>query len=75
MPSSDFTVQDCKEMIALCLEAKKAILGGAQSYKIGTRMITRATLGEIDKELAFWRKELSNLEGNPRVLRGVPVDL
>ena len=42
------SMETCKEMINSYLEAEKAVLTG-QSYKIGTRELTRADLPEIIK--------------------------
>lgn len=39
-------------------DAESAILGGAQSYTIGSRQLTRASLSALQKEI----KELENME-------------
>lgn len=38
-----------KQRLDLYLKAEEAILGGAQSYQIGTRNLTRADLSEVRK--------------------------
>ena len=40
------------ERLKQYLAAEKAILEGGQSYKIGNRMLTRADLSEIRKEIS-----------------------
>jgi hypothetical protein len=54
--------------------AIKIILGGAQSYTIGSRSLTRANLAELRK----WKKELENeiaglSGGSGRFRRVIPV--
>lgn len=52
-----------------------------QSYKIGSRSLTKADLGEIRKQIEFWQNRVAQLEnaekrgGRNRVVRGVPRDL
>ena len=52
-----------------------------QSYKIGSRSLTRADLAEIRKQIEFWQNRVAKLEnaekrgGRNRVLRAVPRDL
>ena len=43
-----YSVETCKEMINSYIEAEKSVLLG-QSYKIGSRELTRADLTEIIK--------------------------
>jgi hypothetical protein len=55
--------------------AIKMILGGAQSYTIGSRSLTRANLAELRK----WKKELEDeiamlSGGSGRFRRVIPVD-
>lgn len=47
-----------------------------QSYRIGTRQLTRANLSEVRKQIAYWKREISKLEGrgSRRVYRAVPRD-
>lgn len=59
------------------LAAELAVSTG-QSYSIGGRSLTRASLSEIRQQIQFWRKEVDKLkQGNrgARVLRIVPRDL
>lgn len=73
-----WTKQEAKEMLLIWIEAEKAVASG-QSYKIGTRSLERANLGEIAERIKFWRNELETLENGKgrgaRVLRAVPRDL
>lgn len=59
------------EELAMVKAAIKQILGGAQSYTIGTRSLTRANISELRK----WKKELeaeiSRLSGGGGTFRRV----
>jgi hypothetical protein len=72
------TIEEAKENLRIWLDAEKAVATG-QSYKIGTRSLTRANLSDITKRIQFWRNELENLEsgsnGGAKVFRAVPRDL
>ena len=52
-----------------------------QSYKIGSRSLTKANLSEIRKEIEYWTNEVARLEniekrgGRNRIYRAVPRDL
>ena len=52
-----------------------------QSYKIGSRSLTKADLGEIRMQIEFWQNRVAQLEnaekrgGRNRVVRVVPRDL
>ena len=52
-----------------------------QSYKIGSRSLTKADLGEIRKQIEFWQNRVAQLEnaekrgGRNRVVRVVPRNL
>ena len=64
-----------KEELQEVKAAIKMILGGAQSYTIGTRSLTRANLAELRK----WKKELEDeiamlTGGSGRFKRIIPVD-
>lgn len=73
-----WTLADAQRHLDLWLEADAAVATG-QSYKIGTRSLTRANVDEIENRIKFWRKEVSRLEAGrspgARVFRGVPRDL
>lgn len=73
-----WTLEDAKHHLALWLEADAACATG-QSYKIGTRSLTRADVAEIRERISFWRREVEKLssrrKGGSRVMRVVPRDL
>ena len=52
-----------------------------QSYKIGSRSLTRADLAEIREEIKFWENKVASLEaiekrgGRNRTYRAIPRDL
>lgn len=56
--------------------AEMAVLTG-QSYRIGTKQLTRADLSEIRKAIGELETEISNAEngGKRKVFRGLPRDL
>ena len=53
----------CIEMIHLYLDAEKTVLTG-QSYKIGTRELTRANLNEIISARQMWENNLEKANNN-----------
>ena len=71
-------LQEARENLRLWMNAEKAVATG-QSYKIGTRSLTRASLSDIVSRINYWRGEIERLEnGRPRgmrVMRAVPRDL
>lgn len=61
------------------IEAESAVMSG-QSYTIGSRQLSRASLGQIKEQIKFWNGEISKTEnalkgGRGRVYRVVPRDL
>lgn len=73
-----WTLEEAKDMLDRWIEAEKAVATG-QSYKIGTRSLTRASVSEIKKQIAYWRNEISRIKSGRgrgvRVMRAVPRDL
>jgi len=73
-----WSLTEARANLAIWMEAERAVATG-QSYKIGTRALTRASLKEIAQRIAFWRNEIARLEAcrphGMRVRRGVPRDL
>ena len=71
------TLEDAKENLQIWVDAQKAVATG-QSYKIGTRSLTRASLPDILKMIRYWQNVIDELEAGvgrgARVLRGVPRD-
>ena len=73
------TIDEAKENLRMWLDAEKAVATG-QSYKIGSRSLTRANLDDITGRIKYWLNVIDSLEsgGNGRgakVLRVVPRDL
>lgn len=70
------TIEEAKENLRMWLDAEKAVATG-QSYRIGTRSLTRANLSDIVERISFWRAEIARLEEGrcgARVMRAVPRD-
>ena len=61
-------------------KAEIAIVGGAQSYSVGSRSLTRASLAEIRKAINDLENLLNNLKsqlngrGRNLMIKGVPRD-
>ncbi len=71
------TLEEAQENLRIWLEAERAVATG-QSYKIGSRSLTRTNLDDITKRIAFWRNVIEKLKSGrkgSRVLRAVPRDL
>lgn len=73
-----WTLDEAKLHLKTWMDAELAVATG-QSYKIGTRSLTRANLSDIMAQIKFWRNEVARLEsgagGGARVLRAVPRDM
>lgn len=73
-----WTLEEAKENLSIWLEAQKAV-ATSQSYKIGTRALTRANLSEIMKMVQFWRAEVEKISSGRRsgvrLIGIVPRDL
>ncbi len=51
-----------KNRLEMYYQAEEAILGGAQSYSLGTRSLTRANLADIRTMIDKLEDEISELE-------------
>ena len=75
---ASWTLAEAQSRLAMWLEAEEAVSTG-QSYKVGSRAVTRANLKEITDRINFWRNEVSRLESGRgsgiRVKRIIPRDL
>lgn len=75
---SGITIELAKEMLDLWIEAERKVTTG-QSYKIGSRTLTRANVSDIRNSINYWRNEVDRLENGggrgAKVLRGLPLDL
>lgn len=71
------TLEAAKDNLQMWIEAQQAVATG-QSYKIGGRSLTRASLSDILKMIRYWQNVIDELEAGvgrgARVLRGVPRD-
>ena len=70
------TIEEARENLTMWLDAERAITT-SQSYKIGTRSLSRADLSMVASRIAFWRNEIEKLENGQRglrVVRAVPRD-
>ncbi|MDX8367772.1 DUF6148 family protein [Cytobacillus sp. IB215665] len=64
-----------KKHLDAWLEAELAVSTG-QSYRMGPSQLTRADLGEIRKQVEYWKREVIRLQsGKRRARRIVPRDL
>lgn len=74
------TLQQAEEHLQVWLQAEIEI-STSQSYKIGTRSLTRADLKEVREQIKFWQNKVSEIEntkkhrGRNRVMRAIPRDL
>lgn len=74
-------VEEYKKRLNLYYEAEEAILGGAQSYSIGSRNLTRANLAEVRNTIEHLINQIEIEEarakgkGKMRVMGGVPRDV
>jgi hypothetical protein len=74
---SAWELEEARMHLNTWLQAEIAVASG-QSYRIGTREVTRADLANIRERINFWRREVERLEkgrAGARVLRVVPRDL
>lgn len=73
-------IERVKKALDAYYDAEIQIVGGAQSYSVGSRSLTRANLTEIRKSIKDYENLLANLEnqlngrGRNLTLRAVPHD-
>jgi len=58
---SDVTLAQAQAQLDAWLACSLAIAGGAQSYAIGNRSLTRADLAEVHAAIDRWRAEVRSL--------------
>ena len=69
-----------KKELAAYEEAEMAIIGGAQSYSVGSRSLTRANLADIRNAIKELDKAIDDLEsmlngrGRNRMIKAIPLD-
>jgi hypothetical protein len=56
-------IEKKKARLELYYTAEEQILGGAQSYTLGSRSLTRANLSEIKQMIDTLEDEIAELEG------------
>jgi len=75
-----FSKEICKQKLQTWMDAEDAIATG-QKYQIGNRMLTRADLEAVRKQMEYWAGKLAEAEaeekngGRNRIYRGVPRDV
>ncbi len=71
------SLTEARNMLALYLEAERAILRGAQSYTIKDRTFTRADLSDVTRGRKDWETRVTALErgGTINVRRVLPRDI
>lgn len=62
MPTIKEKISRKKKRIEMYYQAEEAILGGAQSYSLGTRSLTRANLADIRNMIEQLEDEMDELE-------------
>ena len=70
------SIDEARSTLRMWLDAERAVATG-QSYRIGSRSLTRANLADIRDSIQFWRREIARLESGSkgaRVFRAVPRD-
>lgn len=55
------TLERARMHLEAWLDAELAI-STAQSYSMGSRMLTRANLSEVRKQIDYWQNQVSQLE-------------
>lgn len=72
------TLQQANDRLQMWLDAEEKVATG-QSYRIGTRQLTRVDLVEIRKQINYWQAEVDRLAAGrsrgARVMRIIPRDL
>ena len=56
-----FTKEMCQKKLNTWLAAEEAVATG-QSYQIGSRMLTRADLASVRKQIDYWNNKVEQAE-------------
>lgn len=70
-------IEICNKRLEMWLEAEAGLATG-QSYKIGTREVTRVDLAEVRRMITYWQNELEKAKNGgkrQKMLRVTPRDL
>ena len=74
-----FSKNLCEQKLQTWLAAEEAVATG-QSYQMGSRMLTRASLKQIREQIEYWAGKLAEAEaeekrgGRNRIFQFVPRD-
>ena len=68
-----YTLTQAKTYLTQAIEAREKVLL-AQSYGTGSHNLTRASLAEINKDIARWEAIVASLSGRGKFRRGVVFD-
>lgn len=74
-----FSKNLCEQKLQTWLAAEEAVATG-QSYQMGSRMLTRASLKQIREQIEYWAGKLDEAEaeekrgGRNRIFQFVPRD-
>lgn len=74
-----FSKNLCEQKLQTWLAAEEAVATG-QSYQMGSRMLTRASLKQIREQIEYWAARLAEAKaeetrtGRNRIYRFVPKD-
>lgn len=60
-----FSKELCEKKLNTWIAAEESIATG-QSYQIGTRMLTRADLDDVRKEMEYWAGKLAEAEAEEK---------
>lgn len=77
-----YTAEFCRERLDMWLRCEEA-LSTSQSYRIGTRYLSRADLPEVREQIEWWEnkydqavlEEDTGMKSKRRTFRAVPRDL
>lgn len=74
-------LEEYKKRLEMYYKAEEAIIGGAQSYSLGSRNLTRANLADVRQMIDYLIKQIEVEEarlrgkGKMKVVGGVPRDV
>lgn len=72
-----FTKEYCQERLNMWLNAEEG-LATSQSYKMGSRQLTRVDLATVRKSITYWQNELEKAKNGgqrQKMFRVTPRDL
>lgn len=75
--SSPITLEVAYKKLQMWLDAEDA-LATSQSYKIGSRTLTRASLADVRAQIDYWQSKVNELENGGkgrRMVRALVIDV